>query len=65
MGMPGPIEIGVILLLLFLLFGAKRIPKMMRGWGEAVAEMRQIGDEAMQDMEDAGYLEDRRGERKT
>jgi sec-independent protein translocase protein TatA len=42
LGLP---EVLVILLILFLLFGAKRLPEIGRGLGETVKEIRKIKNE--------------------
>jgi sec-independent protein translocase protein TatA len=36
----GPLEIGLIVLVFILLFGAKKIPEMMRGAGRGVREFK-------------------------
>ncbi|OGW84385.1 MAG: preprotein translocase [Omnitrophica bacterium RIFCSPHIGHO2_02_FULL_46_11] len=38
--MPGPMELVLIFLLVLLLFGAKRLPEIVRGMGEAIREFR-------------------------
>lgn len=38
--MPGPMELVLILLAVLLLFGAKRLPEIVRGMGEAIREFR-------------------------
>lgn len=40
MSIPGGWELAVIILILILLFGAKRIPNMMRGWGKTMIEVK-------------------------
>ena len=40
MTMPGPLEIVVILLVVLLLFGAKRLPEMGRALGEGIREFK-------------------------
>jgi sec-independent protein translocase protein TatA len=40
MGMVGPWQIAIIVLLVILLFGAKRIPELMRGAGRGVKEFK-------------------------
>ena len=39
-GMPGLPEIMMIGLVVLLLFGAKRIPEVMKGFGEGIRELR-------------------------
>lgn len=49
MNMPGPLETLVILLVILLLFGAKRLPEIGRALGEGIREfkknLRDSGDE--------------------
>mgnify|MGYP000128172744 CR=1 FL=1 len=40
MSMPGPMEIVVILLVVLLLFGAKRLPEIGRALGEGIREFK-------------------------
>ncbi len=40
MSMPGPLEIVVILLVVLLLFGAKRLPEIGRALGEGIREFK-------------------------
>ncbi len=51
MSMPGPLEVVVILLVVLLLFGAKRLPEIGRAVGEGIREFKkslkdQSGDDA-------------------
>lgn len=48
---PGPLELGVILLILVLLFGPDKIPKLARSTGEAVAEFQRGRKEIEQELE--------------
>ena len=50
-------EIVLILVLILLLFGAKRLPKVAKGLGESVKEFKKIGrdsSEGAQDKTDEG-----------
>ena len=38
--MPGPLELGVILLVILLLFGAKKLPETARGLGRSITEFK-------------------------
>jgi sec-independent protein translocase protein TatA len=38
--MPGPLELLLILLVVLLLFGARRLPEIVRGTGEAIKEFK-------------------------
>jgi sec-independent protein translocase protein TatA len=40
MSMPGPMEIIVILLVVLLLFGAKRLPEIGRALGDGIREFK-------------------------
>ena len=40
MSMPGPLEVVVILLVILLLFGGKRLPEIGRALGEGIKEFR-------------------------
>lgn len=40
MGVIGPWQIAIIVLLIVLLFGAKKIPELMRGAGRGVKEFK-------------------------
>lgn len=40
MGAIGPWQIAIIVLLILLLFGAKKIPEMMKGMGRGVKEFK-------------------------
>ena len=44
-GMPGGMELAVILLVLILLFGANKIPKLARSTGEAMGEFKKGREE--------------------
>ena len=39
-GMPGPLELGLILLIVLLIFGASRLPKIFRSMGSGVHEFK-------------------------
>ena len=38
--MPGPLELVLIFLVILLLFGAKRLPEIARGIGDAIREFK-------------------------
>lgn len=50
-GSLGPSEIGVILLIVLLLFGAKRLPELARSLGQGVREFRKSVKEISEDAE--------------
>ena len=40
MSMPGPLELGVIVLVVLLLFGAKRLPEIGKSLGDGIREFK-------------------------
>ena len=58
-GLPtaGPMELIIVLVVILMLFGAKRIPELARGLGSGVREFKQGTKE--------GQLEDKKDEEKT
>ena len=40
LGMPGPLELGLILLIVLLIFGASRLPKIFRSFGSGITEFK-------------------------
>ena len=50
LGMVGPWQIGLIVVVILLLFGGKKIPEMMRGLGSGIKEFKDASkdDEASQ-----------------
>lgn len=53
MGFPGGQELILILVIVFLLFGAKKIPELARGLGSGIKEFKKATQE-----EDKSQLED-------
>jgi len=51
MGMPGGIEIVLIILVVLLLFGAKRIPELARGIGQGIQEFRKASDDIKKEID--------------
>ncbi len=51
MGMPGGIEIVLIVLVILLLFGAKRIPELARGIGQGIQEFRKASDDIKKEID--------------
>jgi len=47
----GPTEIGIILLIVLLLFGAKRLPELARSLGQGIREFRKSVKEISEDTE--------------
>ena len=54
LGMVGPWQIGLIVLVVLLLFGGKKIPEMMRGLGGGIKEFKK----ASKDEEDPQIKEE-------
>lgn len=50
----GPWEIILILLVVLLLFGAKRLPSLAKGLGQGIREFKGALDGAKKEIEDAG-----------
>jgi len=48
----GPTEIFIILLIVVLLFGAKKIPELMKGVGKGIKEFKNATDNKDSDTED-------------
>lgn len=40
LGMPGPWELVLIVLVLLLIFGGKKIPEIMKGFGKGIKEFK-------------------------
>ena len=51
-GVPGGVELLVILLIAVLLFGANKIPKLARSTGEAMGEFQKGREEVEQELEE-------------
>ena len=50
MGTPGPFEIILILVVVLLLFGAKRIPEIARGLGKGIREFKDATNDIKQEL---------------
>jgi len=64
MGMPGGIELVVIVLIVLLLFGAKKIPELARGLGQGINEFRKATNDIKKEIEH-GSKEPENAENKT
>jgi sec-independent protein translocase protein TatA len=53
LGPLGTPEVLIIILVLLLLFGARKLPELLRGMGEGVKEFRKASREIMDDIESA------------
>ncbi|MFC7166248.1 Sec-independent protein translocase subunit TatA/TatB [Halospeciosus flavus] len=51
-GLPGGMELAVILLIAVLLFGANKIPKLARSTGQAMGEFKKGREEIEQDLQE-------------
>ena len=60
----GTQELVVILLIVLVLFGGKKIPELMRSLGQGLREFRQSSSEAMDDIKKATDLDDHHDETK-
>ena len=40
LGMPGPVELGIILVIVLLIFGASRLPKIFKSMGSGIHEFK-------------------------
>lgn len=49
----GPMEMLLIVLVILLLFGAKRLPELARGLGQGIREFKGAVDGAKKEIEDA------------
>jgi sec-independent protein translocase protein TatA len=48
-GIMGPLEIVIILVLVVLLFGGKKIPELMKGLGKGISEFKKGANESSED----------------
>ena len=51
MSMPGGFEMVIIVLVILLLFGAKRIPELARGIGQGINEFRKASDDIKKEID--------------
>ncbi|MDH5602575.1 MAG: twin-arginine translocase TatA/TatE family subunit [Cyclobacteriaceae bacterium] len=59
-GMPGGWEWIVIILLVLVFFGAKKIPELARGLGKGIREFKDATKEIKRDIDKAGEIEEDR-----
>lgn len=59
-GMPGGWEWIVIILLVLVFFGAKKIPELARGLGKGIREFKDATKEIKRDIDKAGEIEEER-----
>mgnify|MGYP001792722124 CR=1 FL=1 len=60
-GMPGGWEWIIIILVVLIFFGAKKIPELARGLGKGIREFKAATKEIKKDIEDSSQIE---GEKK-
>ena len=58
--MPGPTELALIFAIVFVLFGAKKVPEFARGIGEAIREFKKSRDELTRVIEEESKDDDRK-----
>ena len=63
MGPIGTQELILILLIVLLLFGAKKLPEFARGLGKSLGEFRKAKDDFHREMDLAGRGEERRDDK--
>lgn len=47
--MPGPAQVAIILFVILLLFGAKKLPQLARAFGESMRELKTVRQEMEQE----------------
>ena len=52
LGMIGPWQIILIVLVVLLMFGGKKIPELMKGLGRGISEFKKGKEEIKKDLED-------------
>jgi sec-independent protein translocase protein TatA len=55
-GMVGPWQIAIVVVLILLLFGGKKIPELMRGLGSGIKEFK----DASKEEDDSKKIEDKK-----
>lgn len=53
-GVPGPIEILLILVVIMLLFGAKRLPALARSLGRSLSEFKRGKEDGQRELDENG-----------
>jgi len=57
LGIPGGVELLVVLLIAVLLFGANKIPKLARASGKSIAEFKRGAKESQKALEESADLD--------
>lgn len=60
MGSFGGLEIAIIVMIILLLFGAKKIPELARGLGQGINEFRKASNEIKSEIEQGARESDNR-----
>ncbi|MCH8557558.1 MAG: twin-arginine translocase TatA/TatE family subunit [Balneolia bacterium] len=60
MGSLGGLEIAIIVLVVLLLFGAKKIPELARGMGQGINEFRKASNEIKSEIEHGARESDKK-----
>ncbi len=60
-GMPGPTEIIIILVIVLILFGGRKIPELMRGLGKGMKEFKDAQKDSDSNEEPAEKQEEKKG----
>ncbi len=63
-GTPGPVEIIIIVLVILLLFGGRKIPELMKGLGQGMREFKKAARGGEEDKEKKESLEEKLEEKK-
>ncbi len=53
LGMPGPWEIALIVLVVLIIFGGRKIPELMRGLGKGIKEFKNATKDDSEDEKDS------------
>ena len=51
-GLPGPTELTIIVIIVLLLFGGKKIPELMKGLGKGIREFNNAKNDVKQHIEE-------------
>jgi len=58
LGIPGGVELLVVLLIAVLLFGANKIPKLARSAGKSIGEFKKGAEESKEALQESAELDD-------
>lgn len=57
-GIPGGVELLVVLMIVVLLFGADKIPKLARSSGRAINEFKSAAEQSREEIEDEDTVDE-------